>query len=492
MMLTVPVSLASLLAEMTDRHANVEFPTYRAAQMSSYDRRTVAPNRPGWFANEDGQGFIRIDTVGGRIERVLFDQNGPGAVTRIWMSTSDKRGSLRFYFDNESEPRLTIAAYDLARLPWKLGSALLQCHTHYEAEIEKTGGNTCYLPMPFARHLKITLECPEVSYKKGHYYHVGYRTYPAGTVVRSFTASQIEECAELLQQVNDKLLHPQAMAGLKTRTYEIQDGQAINLRGHNKAIENLAIQLKGVSADEARKVMDHTILTISFDGQLCVQGSLAQFFGGGKGAPGSASWYMDYDGKYLMRSRWTMPFRRNATIQLRSDGTIPLQAQLEVGTAGYKWNSNTLYFHATPHEETGLPVTNYWDTDKFHEWDFARLKGRGVYVGDVLSVNNHLKDWFGEGDEKIFVDDDTFPSFMGTGTEDYYNCSWAPVNSFLTPFGGVPRSDDPTSHGWTTWLRTRNADAIPFSQRFNFDFELQGWSCGLVDYYALSFWYGDL
>lgn len=33
---------------------------------------------------------------------------------------------------------------------------------------------------------------------------------------------------------------------------------------------------------------------------------------------------------------------------------------------------------------------------------------------------------------------DTFPSFMGTGTEDYYNCSWAPVVPFATPFGRAP------------------------------------------------------
>ena len=56
-----------------------------------------------------------MDTVDGRVERVMFDEKGPGAITRIWITTVDKRGTWRFYFDGESTPGWIIPAYDLMR-----------------------------------------------------------------------------------------------------------------------------------------------------------------------------------------------------------------------------------------------------------------------------------------------------------------------------------------------------------------------------------------
>lgn len=54
-------------------------------------------------------GFERLDTIRGRVEKVLFDEKGPGAITRIWMTTNDKRGTLRFYFDGADTPEIEIA-----------------------------------------------------------------------------------------------------------------------------------------------------------------------------------------------------------------------------------------------------------------------------------------------------------------------------------------------------------------------------------------------
>ena len=75
---------------------------------------------------------------------------------------------------------------------------------------------------------------------------------------------------------------------------------------------------------------------------------------------------------------------------------------------------------------------------------------------------------------------------MGTGTEDYYNCSWAPVVPFATPFGGAPRADEASSHGYNTFVRTRNLDVIPFGQRLQFDLEMLSWNPGAVSYTHLG------
>ena len=112
-------------------------------------------------------------------------------------------------------------------------------------------------------------------------------------------------------------------------------------------------------------------------------------------------------------------------------------------------------------------------------------------MGDNLTLFNHSKAWYGEGDEKIFVDGESFPSFFGTGTEDYYNSSWAPVVIFHTPVGGAPRADLASSRGYNTFLRTRLSDVILFESRFDFDLELISWVPGTVDYASTIYWYGD-
>ena len=151
-----------------------------------------------------------------------------------------------------------------------------------------------------------------------------------------------------------------------------------------------------------------------------------------------------------------------------------------------------MYFYASWRQEYGIYIHDKpEEADQCVEWNFATLKGRGVYKGDLLSLYNHAPLWYGEGDEKIWVDDDTFPSHFGTGTEDYYNSSWAPVVPFYTPFGGAPRADLESSHGYNAFYRTRHLDGIPFNKSFKFDIEMLGWKRGEADYATTIYWYGD-
>ncbi|GAI06575.1 unnamed protein product, partial [marine sediment metagenome] len=79
------VTLETLLEEMTDREALTHFPepAYTIKQFSSYDRKSVSPEKNGWFANRDYTHFIREDTIEGRHEFVLFDSEGPGGIVRF-------------------------------------------------------------------------------------------------------------------------------------------------------------------------------------------------------------------------------------------------------------------------------------------------------------------------------------------------------------------------------------------------------------------------
>jgi hypothetical protein len=55
---------------------------------------------------------------------------------------------------------------------------------------------------------------------------------------------------------------------------------------------------------------------------------------------------------------------------------------------------------------------------------YCETRGRGHLMGCTLGVLQNANGWWGEGDEMIFVDDETKPLITGTGSEDYFLGSW--------------------------------------------------------------------
>ena len=493
------VTTESLLNEMVSYDAVVSWPEpeYRTAQVSSYDRRTTKPDEPGWFANDDGFGFERIDSVHGRTEKVLFDEKGPGAITRIWMTTRDKTGTLRFYFDGSDEPDITVDAYDMDRFPVNPGIPLSLTHTHYDANLTGVGGNTFFLPIPYSESCKITLE--ETSGKNDipRYYQITYRKYPDGTDVNTFSLKQARNLAPEIERICKRLLNTENFTSgtecIKTFSPTKTSDSCLDLPAGNNAVRYLSLNIKDLEDSSAlHEIMRNSYIKMKFDGVECVDCPLDCFFGAGTGTPAVDGWYLTSDGKGRFSSRWVMPYRDNAEICIVNASAHCYKAVLTCYVDDYEMTDNTLYFHASYREQAAVPTGSDYNSNDNIEWNFASVKGRGIYCGDILSLYNHCPSWYGEGDEKIWIDDDIFPSIMGTGTEDYFNCSWAPVVPFDTPFGGAPRADEDSSHGYNTFMRTRNLDIMPFRESLVFDLEMLSWVPGTVDYRAASYWYGDL
>lgn len=480
------VTLESLLDEMVDRDALTSYPSieFKAAQASSYDRRTVAKGQPGWWANDDGAGFDRIDTVGRRYEKVMCELEGAGAVTRIWMTTKEKFGTMRIYLDGAKNAQIIIPAYDMKRFPIEIPEGLSLTHTHYEEAMEGVGGNSFFLPIPFAKSCKITFEEPDITVKIPRYYHIGYRIYPEGTSVKTFTLKDAKALSEKMASVSAELFEPadRYCSDSESVSSSVKPGKSASLRLEgSKKINKLVVC---TSLPESFRIEG------TFDGVKTICAPLAHFAGAGIGAPRVDGWWLEHNGESTV-VRFPMPFRKAAEISLVNISAKAEDVEIHAETEEYEWDERSLYFHVSHRAEKSIPVSPEYDSDDNLDWNFMTINGRGVYVGDLLSLDNHAIDWYGEGDEKIFVDGEAFPSFMGTGTEDYFNCSWAPVVPFLTPYGGAPRADEESSHGLNAFLRTRNLDNIPFARNLTYDIEMLSWHHGNVDYNTTSFWYGD-
>jgi len=118
--------------------------------------------------------------------------------------------------------------------------------------------------------------------------------------------------------------------------------------------------------------------------------------------------------RYVIRRRSNWP--ASPTIQ-----AIPIKFFALLNENGLKhllkttfrlWNKSSMYFGTSWHEyhhlNSWLPEEKQMDSWHF-DVNYVTLEGQGLYVGDALTVFNTADAWWGEGDEKIFVDDDIFP-----------------------------------------------------------------------------------
>ncbi|HUV12527.1 MAG TPA: DUF2961 domain-containing protein, partial [Acidobacteriota bacterium] len=149
--------------------------------------------------------------------------------------------------------------------------------------------------------------------------------------------------------------------------------------------------------------------------------------------------------------------------------------QGEAVAIDYEWDAErSMHFRARWRVDHDLTASN----TAVQDLPFLLARGKGVYVGTtsyILNPNDvptSYGNWWGEGDEKIFVDGDSVPSTFGTGSEDYYNYSWSSPDIFAFPYCGQPRNDGPGNRGFVANYRWQVLDALPFQKLIRFYMEL--------------------
>ncbi|MGD9418410.1 MAG: glycoside hydrolase family 172 protein [Verrucomicrobiota bacterium JB025] len=495
-----PVSVESLLHEMVDRDAVARFPQrdFRLKQHSSYNRSSRTPDEPaGWFTNKDfnsgpkDHNFIRVEENGGRKEWVMMDHEGPGAIVRTWMpwenpGAGGSKGTMRFYLDGSDEPVLVgnkLGLFD--------GSGLIPfpfAHSSLRSAVN-------FFPIPYAKRCKVTLD------QIPHFYIFTFREYDRETPVRTFTMEDFEAAKGLTETTGRKLLNPVARAGAEplalSTTLGAGEEKSLELPAGTAAVRELSVKLGNYENPEVTR---QVILRIEFDGKETVWCPVGDFFGSGVGLNPVQGWYRTVAEDGTMTCRWVMPYQKGGKVTLLNLGDEAVEAKLEVKTGEWKWDENSMYFHAGWRGQYPLPTRPYSD------WNYVTLKGRGVYVGDTLTIMNPVEKWWGEGDEKIWVDGEGFPSMFGTGTEDYYAYSWGGMSTdfYEHPFHAQPRAHKwnkvnrkPESMkgtrntlGYSVETRSRALDTMPFASSLQLDMEIWHWADCEMGYGVGAYWYG--
>ena len=500
------INTGTLLSEMINRDLMPEFPNpaYTTRQFSSYDRKSISPDKPGWFANADRSQFIRIDRNEQRREFVMFDADGPGAIVRFWITVAryEGKGILRIYIDGKKEPELEGEVLSMMSgggiVDPPLASSVSEL-TDYSQR-----GHNLYLPIPYSQHCKITYESDGLTEEPGaetgeaFYYNINYRSYAEEVSMGSFTRNDLQTYAVKLQIVQQSLSGQYMEAKQSFEVHEqnglsLQPDQSVTLQTDGeKAIRRFSVKLNAAKYEQALR---STVLEIQFDGQQTVWCPIGDFFGTGYKLSPYKSWYTEVLPDRTLSCQWVMPFSKSAVVTIRNHGDQEVAIEnFLVETANYTWTDRTMHFGAGWFEQNRLQTqregeNEHGEVHGHFDVNYVTLSGKGVLVGNGVTLFNTIDAWWGEGDEKIFVDDEPFPSHFGTGTEDFYGYAWSKPENFQHPYIAQPDGAGAQTSGHVVNLRYRALDAIPFTRNLKVDMEMWHWLNTTINHAPVSYWY---
>ncbi len=419
------VALALFLTQLA-RYPILD-PGVQAHYLSSYDRSG---------GNDDGfDGTYSALYVDAKGEHVIFDVKGPGTLYNLWFTSRVNgwsplgTGRIRFYFDDEAAPRIDM---DIDEFFSGRNPPFAPPHVYHS--FQSTGGYVSAFPFPFGTRLKITTE------KRVGFYNAYFHTYSSDRVISSWTKESVaaptpeEPPRGVVTSGTVSLPAPAMPDGERVPSRRI----VLERKGRGAITSILFDPLFPLTPYQ----LNHILLRIYWDSEEepSVAAPLGSFFGSGLGEAEvrAVPLGMSSSGPYYCYL--PMPFWEAFKIELvneNPEATPDLWWEVGVDGSGIYDKRTSGTFHAV--------YRNEWPTATGKDYELLEAPGRGVYVGQVMTVEPlraEIKRWW-EGDLRLYLDGRRRPAFHGTGHEDEYLGGWSNewlMNPYSLPMHGEPKT----------------------------------------------------
>jgi hypothetical protein len=451
------------------------------ALFSSHDRASRYDEATGryvdWDANQDLIGVVR--KAGTNV--VLAEMDGPGCIWRIW-SASPKDGHVRIFLDGSPNPAVDLPFRDYF-------SGTNEPFTRPALVHVVAQGNNNYTPIPYQKSCRIVAD-----EDWGQPYQFTCTTFPKGTVVPTFTRELSAEDNTALDEADRALTHCGPREFPDGSVSRGSDGLIVGGGGFVQAkldgpaaINAIRVKFDPPLTNDDRAALRELVLEIRWDGEFApsVWTPLGDFFGTGPGANPYRSLPCGITEGGEFYANWFMPFTNSAEITIRNEGPTNRRLKFEIHQAELKGDlTNYARFHAKWHRDEFLPTR----LDRSIDWPLLKTTGRGRFVGVMLQVWNPRGQWWGEGDEKFFVDGEKFPSSFGTGSEDYFGYGWCDPTPFQHALHNQTRNDGKNKDHISV-NRWQIADQVPFQKSFEGCIEKFFPNSRPTLYAATAYWY---
>ena len=466
-----PVGVDTLLRAETDLSQLPRFRDWTSNLQSSYDRTG---------GNGDAQNFLAMNGT----TATLADMKGPGAVVRLW--SANPNGQVKIYLDDSPTPVIDMP----------LGKLLDGSYSPFVPPLTQTssGGYYSYMPIPYAKHCRITVDNPQ-----GLYYQVNFLTFASQTAVRPFSLPLTDADQTALQAA---MAAWQGTVRISPSPTSVTHSKSVVLfSGKTQEIDHWlgpgmvrSLRFQGPLNADLRRV----VLRGYFDGHRTpdIEAPVADFFGSGYGRKPFASLLLRQSEGGLLEARFPMPFAHSARFTLESGlGKNIIVSWGAVMTPKLFLPKQEGYFHAQWSQEMtkrGIP----------HIW--AQVRGqRGHFVGIVQTMAGARNLGFLEGDDQFRVDAQPWgvskvPTTVigpwnGTGTEDCFNSGWYfNKGPNALPMNGALVKDSVGKMGRVNVYRWFLNDAPVFQKSLDAQIEHGGANdAPNTDYSSVAYWYAD-
>ena len=195
-----------------------------------------------------------------------------------------------------------------------------------------------------------------------------------------------------------------------------------------------------------------------------------------------------------------MPFSKEARVEVTNEGSMDLpwffwyvdyEEHEDIGEDLGRFHAQ--WRRENPTEAVDPPQAgDKVNLDGKENYVLLEAEGWGHYVGCCLNVDSKNKQWYGEGDDMIFIDGDEMPTLVGTGTEDYFNCSWGNRDEYSAPYHGLQVVSYREPRDWTgkhSMYRLHIEDPVYFEKSIKVTIEHGHANALANDVSSTAYWY---
>ena len=202
-----------------------------------------------------------------------------------------------------------------------------------------------------------------------------------------------------------------------------------------------------------------------------------------------------------------MPFAKSAKIEIEyqttDEGDEALMAfwyHIDMERSNEMPRDDVGYLHAQWHREIKTQssdsknknITLWQGTNLSGAENFVILntKGKGQVIGLHLQIDNIAGDWYGEGNDQIFIDGAKWPpSYPGTGTEEVFGGGACPNVEYSGPYTGFHLVSNRNFSGKNAMYRWYIHDPIKFQKSVKMTIEHGHANNFENDYSSVVYWY---
>lgn len=244
-------------------------------------------------------------------------------------------------------------------------------------------------------------------------------------------------------------------------------------------------------------------------GTPCVEVPFGDFFGLGQERPRFFTSLMitvnpgdmGIFGTFGFNSYFPMPYLHGARLTLTNEGKDPVAAiwyQVDYEEMS-SLPRNLGRFHASWHrvnptkpvgKQINVTLHDGVNTTGKDNYVLLNARGHGALAGIFLNIDNTMGNWYGEGDDMIFIDGEKWPpSYHGTGTEEIFGGGACPTAEYSGPYTGFQLISNLDYSGKVSMYRFYVNDPIRFQNSIRVTVEHGHANNISNDYSSTAFWY---